>query len=37
MGEVRLLDMFDYVYGEVPAEVLAQRAEFARELDEPRS
>jgi pyruvate dehydrogenase E1 component alpha subunit len=36
IGEARPLDMFDHVYGEVPAEVLAQRAEFLRELEEPR-
>lgn len=36
MQAVRPLDMFDHVYGDVPAEVLAQREEFARELDEPR-
>jgi hypothetical protein len=28
--------MFDYVYADVPAEVLAQREELARELDENR-
>jgi pyruvate dehydrogenase E1 component alpha subunit len=36
MQEARPLDMFDHVYGDVPAEVLAQRQEFAKELDENR-
>src|SRR5262245_9909102 len=36
MKDARLLDMFDYVYGDVPAEVLAQRAEFVREQAEDR-
>jgi hypothetical protein len=36
MREARHLDMFDHVYGDVPADVLAQRDEFARELGEPR-
>jgi pyruvate dehydrogenase E1 component alpha subunit len=36
MRDARPLDMFDYVYADVPAEVLAQREEFARELDEPK-
>ena len=36
MLAARPLDMFDHVYGEVPAEVLAQREEFVRELEEPR-
>jgi pyruvate dehydrogenase E1 component alpha subunit len=35
MNEPRALDMFDHVYGDVPAEVAAQRAELARELGEP--
>jgi pyruvate dehydrogenase E1 component alpha subunit len=34
MRDARPLDMFDYVYADVPAEVLAQRAEFAREQAE---
>jgi pyruvate dehydrogenase E1 component alpha subunit len=37
MQEARPLDMFDHVYGDVPAEVLAQREALARELDEPRT
>ena len=36
MQAARPLDMFDYVYGDVPAEVDAQREEFAREQDESR-
>jgi pyruvate dehydrogenase E1 component alpha subunit len=36
MQEARLLDMFDHVYAEVPAEVAAQREELARESDESR-
>ena len=31
MRAARPLDMFDHVYGDVPAEVEAQRQEFARE------
>ena len=34
MQAVRPLDMFDNVYGDVPAEVEAQRQEFAREVGE---
>lgn len=37
MTETRGLDMFDHVYGDVPAEVTAQRAELARELRENSS
>jgi pyruvate dehydrogenase E1 component alpha subunit len=33
MREARPLDMFAYVYGDVPAEVEAQRQEFVRELE----
>jgi pyruvate dehydrogenase E1 component alpha subunit len=36
MQAVRPLDMFDHVYGDVPAEVEAQRQEFVREQDENR-
>jgi pyruvate dehydrogenase E1 component alpha subunit len=36
IGEGRLVDMFEHVYGDVPAEVLAQREEFSRELREDR-
>jgi hypothetical protein len=36
MQAARPLDMFDYVYAERPAEVEAQRREFAREQDESR-
>lgn len=28
-------DMFDHVYGDVPAEIMAQREEFLRELEAP--
>jgi pyruvate dehydrogenase E1 component alpha subunit len=35
MKEARALDMFDHVYGDVPAEVAAQRAELAREQSGP--
>ena len=33
MREARPLDMFDHVYGDVPAEVEAQRREFQREVE----
>ena len=36
MQAARPLDMFDYVYAERPAEVEAQRQEFAREVEEGR-
>lgn len=36
MREAPPLAMFDYVYGDVPAEVLAQRAAFAQELEQGR-
>jgi hypothetical protein len=36
MRDARPLDMFDHVYGDVPAEVLAQREELVREQDEAR-
>jgi hypothetical protein len=36
MREARPLDMFDHVYADVPAEVVAQREELARELGEER-
>jgi pyruvate dehydrogenase E1 component alpha subunit len=36
MRDARPLDMFDHVYGDVPAEVLAQHEEFRREQTEPR-
>jgi pyruvate dehydrogenase E1 component alpha subunit len=36
MRDARPLDMFDHVYADVPAEVLAQREELQREQDEPR-
>jgi pyruvate dehydrogenase E1 component alpha subunit len=35
MRDARPLDMFDHVYADVPAEVLAQREEFRREQGEP--
>jgi pyruvate dehydrogenase E1 component alpha subunit len=34
MREARAIDMFDHVYAVAPAEVLAQRDELRRELDE---
>ena len=34
MREARPIDMFDHVYGDVPAEVEAQRREFERELED---
>jgi pyruvate dehydrogenase E1 component alpha subunit len=37
MRDARPLDMFDHVYADVPAEVLAQREEFRRELGEPHA
>ena len=36
MQAAKPIDMFDNVYGDVPAEVLAQRAAFAQELEEGR-
>jgi pyruvate dehydrogenase E1 component alpha subunit len=33
MREARAVDMFDFVYADVPAEVLAQRAEFVQEQE----
>jgi pyruvate dehydrogenase E1 component alpha subunit len=36
MREARPLDMFDHVYADVPAEVVAQREQFAQELNEKR-
>jgi pyruvate dehydrogenase E1 component alpha subunit len=36
MQEARLADMFDHVYGDVPAGVRAQREELLRELEEER-
>ena len=33
MRAARPLDMFDHVYGDVPAEVEAQRQEFSREVE----
>ncbi len=36
MRAARLIDMFDHVYGDVPAEVSAQREELAKELDAGR-
>ncbi len=35
MSAAGLLDMFDHVYGDVPAEVAAQRSELALELGQP--
>jgi pyruvate dehydrogenase E1 component alpha subunit len=36
MRDARPLDMFDHVYADVPAEVLAQREELRREQDDTR-
>jgi pyruvate dehydrogenase E1 component alpha subunit len=36
MRDARPLDMFDHVYADVPAEVLAQREELVKEQDEGR-
>jgi TPP-dependent pyruvate/acetoin dehydrogenase alpha subunit len=36
MRDARPLDMFDHVYADVPAEVVAQREELVRELGEER-
>jgi hypothetical protein len=33
MKDERPLDMFEHVYGDVPAEVRAQREELRRELE----